>query len=118
MDGYQEQQSLLNNESAKSTYGAKNDRPGDDGTLRRVIFGSIVKNHRIIIIIIIIVIFIFIIFIFIFIFITIITIIIILTIDKIQKIAPNPLRSGSKIVLGKGSSAQGDYQNYQNNNQE
>ena len=25
----------------------KNDRPGDDGTLRRVIFGSIVKNHRI-----------------------------------------------------------------------
>ena len=29
----------------------KNDRPGDDGTLRRVIFGSIVKNHRIIIII-------------------------------------------------------------------
>ena len=32
----------------------KNDRPGDDGTLQRVIFGSIVKNHRIIIIIIII----------------------------------------------------------------
>ena len=31
----------------------KNDRPGDDGTLRRVIFGSNVKNHRIIIIIII-----------------------------------------------------------------
>ena len=31
----------------------KNDRPGDDGTLRRVIFGS---NHRIIIIIIILVI--------------------------------------------------------------
>ena len=24
----------------------KNDRPGDDGTLRRVIFGSIVKNHH------------------------------------------------------------------------
>ena len=29
----------------KSSFGAKNDRPGDDGTLRRVIFGSNVKNH-------------------------------------------------------------------------
>ena len=41
----------------RAPYGAnKNDRPGDDGKLRRVIFGSIVKNHRIIIIIIIIII--------------------------------------------------------------